>query len=137
MRRLSSVLLAFALLLVSAFPALAAQPPRPDPLTIDCDGMVITVEFRHRGAGGGGTVAFHEGRPLLALGGTFTFVATDADDNIVFEESDTFRLAKGMADDRFMRCSFGETFEFTDPELGEGELTGTFTANLLIFRPGR
>jgi hypothetical protein len=135
MRRLSSVLLALALLLVTAIPALAAQPPRPDPLTIDCDGMVITVEFRHRGAGG--IVAFHEGRPLLALGGTFEFVATDAENNVVFEDSDTFRMAKGIADDRFMRCSFGETFEFTDPELGEGELTGTFTANLLVFRPGR
>jgi hypothetical protein len=137
MRRLSSVLLAFALLVLSAIPALAAQPPRPDPLTIDCDGMVITVEFRHRGAGGGGTVAFHEGRPLLALGGTFEFVITDAEDNIVLEDSETFRLAKGIADNRFMQCSFEETFTFTDPELAEGELTGTTTANLLVFRPGR
>jgi hypothetical protein len=99
--------------------------------------MVITVEFRHRGAGGGGTVAFHEGRPLLALGGTFEFVITDAEDNIVLEDSETFRLAKGIADNRFMQCSFEETFTFTDPELAEGELTGTTTANLLVFRPGR
>ena len=137
MRRLSSVLLALALLLVSAIPALAAQPPRPDRLTIDCDGMVITVEFRHRGAGGGGTVAFHEGRPLLALGGTFETVIVDANDDVVLQETNSFRLAKGIADERFLRCSFEETFNFTDPELGEGELTGTTTANLLVFRPGR
>lgn len=137
MRRLYSVPLAFALLVVTAIPALAAQPPRPDPLTINCDGMVITVEFRHRGAGGGGTVAFHEGRPLLALGGTFEFVITDADDNVVLQDTETFRLAKGIADDRFLHCSFEETFSFTDPELAEGELTGTTTANLLVFRPGR
>jgi hypothetical protein len=135
-RRLSSALIAFVLLIVSAIPALAAQPPRPDPLTVDCDGMVITVEFRHRGAGEG-AAAFHEGRPLLALGGTFDFVITDANDNIVLQETETFRLAKGIADDRFLRCSFGETFVFTDPELAEGELTGTFTANLLVFQPGR
>jgi hypothetical protein len=136
MRRLYSALLALALLVVSAIPALAAQPPRPDPLTIDCDGMVITVEFRHRGAGGGGTVAFHEGRPLLALGGSFEFVITDADDNVVFQDTETFRLAKGIAEDRFLQCSFEETFSFTDPELAEGELTGTATANLLVFQPG-
>ena len=137
MRRLCNVLLALTLLLVSAIPALAAQPPRPDPLTIDCDGMVITVEFRHRGAGGGGTVAFYEGRPLLALGGTDTFTVTDADGNVVFQDTSTFRLAKGIADDRFMECSFGDTFTFTDPEFGPGELTGTFTVDLLVFRPGR
>ena len=136
MRRSSSVLVAFALLVVTAIPALAAQPPRPDPLTINCDGMVITVEFRHRGAGGGGTVAFHEGRPLLALGGTFEFVITDADDNVVLQATETFRLAKGIAEDRFLHCSFEETFTFTDPELAEGELTATVTANLLVFPPG-
>ena len=136
MRRLYSVPLAFALLVVSASPALAAQPPRPDPLTIDCGGMAITVDFRHRGVGGGGTVAFHEGRPLLALGGTFEFVVTDADDNVVLQDTETFRLAKGIADDRFLQCSFEETFSFTDPELAEGELTGTVTANLLVFPPG-
>ena len=99
--------------------------------------MVITVEFRHRGAGGGGTVAFYEGRPLLALGGTDTFTVTDADGNVVFQDTSTFRLAKGIADDRFMECSFGDTFTFTDPEVGPGELTGTFTVDLLVFRPGR
>ena len=135
MRRLSSVLVAFALLVVTAIPALAAQPPRPDPLTVDCDGMVITVEFRHRGAGEG-AVAFHEGRPLVALGGTNEFVITDADDNVLLQETETFRLAKGIADDRLLHCSFEETFTFTDPELADGELTGTFTANLLVFRPG-
>jgi len=134
MRRLYSALLALALLVVSAIPALAAQPPRPDPLTIDCDGMVITVEFRHRGAGGGGTVAFHEGRPLLALGGTNEIVVTDADDNVVFQDTQTFRLGKGIAEDRFRHCSFEETFTFTDPDLGE--LTATVTANLLVLPPG-
>ena len=137
MRRLYSVPLAFALLVVTVIPALATQPPRPDPLTIDCDGTVITVEFRHRGAAGGGTVAFHDGRPLLALGGTFEFVVTDADDNVVLQDSETFRLAKGIADDRFLQCSFEETFSFTDPELAEGEFMGTVTANLLVFPPGR
>ena len=136
MRRLYSVLLAFALLVVTAIPAMAAQPPRPDSLTIDCDGMVITVEFRHRGASGGGTVAFHEGRPLLALGGSFEVVITDAEDNVVLQETQTFRLAKGIAEDRFLQCSFEETFSFMDPELAEGELTGTATANLLVFQPG-
>ena len=135
MRRLYSALLALALLVVSAIPALAAQPPRPDPLTVECDGMEITVEFRHRGAGGGGTVAFHEGRPLLALGGTFESVLTDSDGNVLLQETETFRLAKGIADDRFLQCSFEETFSFTDPELGE--LTATFTANLLAIEPGR
>jgi len=130
MRRLSSVLIAFALLVVTAVPALAAQPPRPEPLTIDCDGMVITVEFRHRGAGAG-AAAFYEGRPLLALGGTFEFVITDADDNVVSQESETFRLAKGIDDDRFLHCSFVETFD-----LPEGGLTATLTANLLVYPPG-
>jgi hypothetical protein len=137
MRRLYGALLALALLVVSAIPALAAQPPRPDPLTVDCDGMVITVEFRHRGIGGGGTVAFHEGRPLLALGGSFEFVITDADDNVVLQETETFRLAKGIAEDRFLQCSFEETFTFTDPSLGEGLLTGTASAELLVLAPGR
>jgi hypothetical protein len=136
MRRLSSVLVAIALLVVTAVPALAAQPPLPEPLTVDCDGMVITVEFRHRGAGGGGTVAFHEGRPLLALGGTNEIVVTDADDNVVFQDTQTFRLAKGIAEDRFLHCSLEETFTFTDPELAEGELTATVTSNLLVFPPG-
>ena len=135
MRRLFGVVLALALLVVTAIPALAAQPPRPDPLTVDCDGMVITVEFRHRGGGGGGTVAFHEGRPLLALGGTFEFVITDAENVVVSQEMESFRLAKGIAEDRFLHCSFVETFTFTDPELGE--LTATLTANLLAFEPGR
>ena len=137
MRRSYSAPLALALLVVSAIPALAAQPPRPDPLTIDCDGMVITVEFRHRGAGGGGTVAFHEGRPLLALGGSFEVVITDADDNVVLQETETFRLAKGIAEDRFLQCSFEETFTFTDPSLGEGLLTGTVSAELLVLAPRR
>lgn len=136
MRRLSSVALALALLIVTAIPALAAQPPRPDPLTVDCQGMEITVEFRHRGKGGGGTVAFYEGRPLLALGGTFEFVITDADDEVVLAQTDTFRLAKGIASDRFLHCSYEESFSFTDPDLAEGELWATLTANLLIFRPG-
>jgi hypothetical protein len=136
MRRLSSALLALALLAVSAIPVLAAQPPRPDPLTIRCDGTVITVEFRHRGAAGGGTVAFHEGRPLLALGGSFEFVITDADENVLLQVTETFRLAEGIADNRFLQCSFEETFSFTDPALGEGELTGTLKANLLVFPPG-
>ncbi len=134
MRRLLSALLALALLALSATSALAAQPPLPDPLAIDCDGTEITVEFRHRGAGGGGTVAFHEGRPLLALGGSFEFVITDADDNVVLQGTETFRLAKGIADDRFLQCSFEDMFSFTDPVLGE--LTATVTVNLLAFPPG-
>ena len=138
MRRLSLALCLAALAtLLLALPAAAAQPPRPEPLTINCDGETLTVDFRHRGQRGGGTVAFHEGRPLLALGGTFTFVVTDEAGDVVLSQSDSFRLAKGIDDARFMSCSFGETFTFEDPSLGEGTLTGTVSAELLVLAPSR
>jgi len=31
-------------MLATALPVAAAQPPRPDPLVVECDGETITVE---------------------------------------------------------------------------------------------
>jgi len=136
MRRLSLVLsLAALATILSALPAAAAQPPRPEPLTVNCDGETITVEFRSRGRGGGGVVAFHEGRPLLALGGTFTFEVTNQEGEVLDSDSESFRLAKGIDDGRFLTCSFSDSFTFPDPSLGE--LTVTFSAELLVLAPGR
>jgi hypothetical protein len=135
MRRLVSVLLALVLLLMAAVPALAAQPPRPEPLTVECNGQTITVEFRSRGIGGGGIVAFHADRPLLALGGTFSVEITDAEGQVVFADEESFRLARGLSEDRMMRCTIDLTFTEEDPELGE--LTITVHGELLVFAPGR
>jgi len=80
-------------------------------------------------------VAFSEDGPLLSLGGTFTFSVTDEYHNVVFSGSETFRLARGISEDRFMTCTFTESSSFEDPELGI--LTATTSAELLVLAPGR
>lgn len=56
-------------------------------------------------------------------------------DEVIFSGSETFRLAKGISEDRLMSCTFTETFSFVHPDLGL--VTSTTSAELLVLAPAR
>jgi hypothetical protein len=99
----------------------SADPPKGDPLTLNCDDPVGTVE----------AVVFSNGRWSPALDSNSNavlhpvafrdlyFEVRNADDEVIFSDTPPPIAKKGPANKEIVACTYEQEFEDKDPQTGE------------------